>query len=67
MRAALGTWLLPGGPVLCPKPQVGHLFAAAAFLQVALAAALAARRGGLVLADCRWQGEDRLACFLEKP
>ena len=51
--------------VLCPKSQVGNLFAAAAALQVGLGALLAERLGGTVLAHCSGHGSDPAAFLLE--
>jgi len=52
------------GEALCPKRHMGNLFAAAAPLQVALAAALAAKRGR-VLANCFGHGSQQAVFVLE--
>ena len=53
---------------ICPKEHLGNLFAAAAPIQVALAALLAARRGGApVLAHCFGHGTEQAAFRLEAP
>jgi 3-oxoacyl-(acyl-carrier-protein) synthase len=49
-----------------PKQYAGDLFAAAAFLQVALAALLARRRRGCVLANCFGHGSEQ-AVFVLAP
>lgn len=54
------------GERICPKEHLGNLFAAAAPVQVALAALLAARRGGApVLAHCFGHGTEQAAFRLE--
>jgi len=50
-----------------PKKKTGDLFAAAAGLQVGLAAWLAARDGGRVLANCFGHGSEQAAFILEQP
>jgi 3-oxoacyl-[acyl-carrier-protein] synthase II len=49
-----------------PKKQAGDLFAAAAGLQISLAALLAERTGGRVLANCFGHGSEQAAFVLEK-
>jgi 3-oxoacyl-(acyl-carrier-protein) synthase len=51
---------------LSPKPQAGNLFAAAAALQVGLAALLVEQSGGRVLASCFGHGSELAAFLLEK-
>jgi 3-oxoacyl-(acyl-carrier-protein) synthase len=53
-------------PTLSPKRQLGDLFAAAAPLQVALAALLAKQLGRAVLANCFGHGTEQ-AAFLVEP
>ncbi|HNQ90114.1 MAG TPA: beta-ketoacyl synthase N-terminal-like domain-containing protein [Verrucomicrobiota bacterium] len=53
--------------VVQPKKHMGDLFAAAGPAQVGLAAALAARRGGCVLANCFGHGSEQAAFLLEPP
>ncbi|MBI5384032.1 MAG: hypothetical protein HZA90_05025 [Verrucomicrobia bacterium] len=53
--------------VIHPKKHAGDLFAAAAALQVGLAAVLAERCGGRVLANCFGHGSEQAAFLLEKP
>ncbi|MCX6874344.1 MAG: hypothetical protein NTW21_11145 [Verrucomicrobia bacterium] len=53
--------------VLSPKQQLGDLFAAAAPLQVALAALLAGRLGHRVLANCFGHGTEQAAFLVEPP
>ena len=50
---------------LCPKPQAGNLFAAAAPLQVALGALLARQGTCRVLANCFGHGSEQAAFVLE--
>ena len=50
-----------------PKPQLGNLFAAAAALQVAMAALLVGRLGRQALANCFGYGSEQAAFVLEKP
>lgn len=52
---------------LCPKKYVGDLFAAAALLQVALAAALTDAGATSVLANCFGHGSTQAAFVLEGP
>jgi 3-oxoacyl-[acyl-carrier-protein] synthase II len=52
-------------PTLSPKRQLGDLFAAAAPLQVALAALLAKQLGQAVLANCFGHGTEQAAFLLE--
>jgi len=51
---------------ICPKRHLGNLFAAAATLQVALAALLAERLARPVLANCFGYGGEQAAFVLEK-
>ncbi len=51
--------------MLCPKRYAGNLFAAAAVLQVALAALLVERFGRPVLANCFGYGSEQAAFVLE--
>jgi len=53
--------------VISPKNQLGDLFAAAAPLQVALGALLAARLGQPVLANCFGHGTEQAAFLLDRP
>lgn len=53
--------------VIHPKPVVGNLFAAAAPLQVALAALLAGSAKQQVLATCFGHGSEQAAFVLEQP
>jgi hypothetical protein len=59
---------LAGVPAIYPKPQLGNLFAAAAAVQVALAARLASRGDthGPVLANCFGYGSEQAAFVLER-
>jgi 3-oxoacyl-(acyl-carrier-protein) synthase len=52
-------------PALAPKQRLGDLFAAAAPLQVALAALLAEQRGQPVLANCFGHGTEQAAFLLQ--
>ena len=60
---ALGEAGITAKRILSPKKHVGDLFAAAAFLQVALAAQLSRR----TLANCFGHGSEIAAFVLEKP
>ena len=51
---------------ICPKKQVGDLFAAAATLQIALGAMLTAAGAATVLANCFGHGSTQAAFVLEK-
>lgn len=53
--------------VIHPKPMIGNLFAAAAPLQVALAALVAERTKQRVLATCFGHGSEQAAFVLEQP
>jgi 3-oxoacyl-[acyl-carrier-protein] synthase II len=53
------------GTMIQPKKQAGDLFAAAAILQVAMAALLARRNQGCVLANCFGYGSEQAAFVLE--
>ena len=53
--------------VLAPKRHAGDLFAAAAFLQVALAAQAVLQTGGRVLANCFGHGSEQAVFVLNKP
>lgn len=67
-HAALEAVGLAECPALRPKSHLGNLFAAAAPVQVALAALLAARRPGTaVLADCFGHGTEQAAFVVEAP
>ena len=60
--ATLQIWALT---VVHPKKQMGDLFAAAAPVQIGLAAWLAGRQGGWVLANCFGHGSEQAAFLLE--
>ena len=62
---ALATLRVSAAKVVHPKKQLGDLFAAAAPLQVGLAAWLAASQGGRVLANCFGHGSEQAAFLLE--
>jgi 3-oxoacyl-(acyl-carrier-protein) synthase len=66
-RAALEQSGLGQAERICPKAHLGNLFAAAAAVQVAMAAAWAARESGgtRVLADCFGPGTEQGAFLLE--
>ena len=64
---ALSSAGITADTVIRPKKQAGDLFAAAAPLQVALAALLVERTGGSVLANCFGHGSEQAAFVLEKP
>jgi len=64
---ALASGQLTGADVIRPKKQAGDLFAAAAGLQVGLAALLVARNGRRVLANCFGHGSEQAAFVLEPP
>ena len=64
---ALSSRKITASTVIHPKKQAGDLFAAAAGLQVGLAALLASRCGGRVLANCFGHGSEQAAFVLEKP
>jgi 3-oxoacyl-[acyl-carrier-protein] synthase II len=66
-RQALSARQIAAPTVIRPKKQTGDLFAAAAGLQIALGALLAARSGGRVLANCFGHGSEQAAFVLEKP
>ena len=66
-RQALSNLQITAPIVIHPKKQVGDLFAAAAGLQIGLAALLAERSGGRVLANCFGHGSEQAAFVLEKP
>ena len=66
-QQALSSRKITASTVIHPKKQVGDLFAAAAGLQVGLAALLASRGGGQVLANCFGHGSEQAAFVLEKP
>jgi 3-oxoacyl-(acyl-carrier-protein) synthase len=65
--AALARMDLADPLVLSPKKHLGDLFAAAAPLQVALAALLAGQLGQPVLANCFGHGTEQAAFLLEPP
>jgi hypothetical protein len=52
---------------ICPKKHAGDLFAAAALLQVALAALQLQHVGSPVLANCFGHGSEQAAFILEAP
>lgn len=56
---------LAGCELVCPKKHLGNLFAAAAGVQVALAAALVAQRTAPVLANCFGYGSEHASFLLE--
>ncbi len=65
-RVAVEAASLAPCDMLCPKSQLGNLFAAAAPVQVALAATLAARHGGTsVVANCFGPGTEQAAFVVE--
>jgi 3-oxoacyl-[acyl-carrier-protein] synthase II len=66
-RQALSALQITAPTVIHPKKQAGDLFAAAAGLQIGLAALLAERSGGRVLANCFGHGSEQAAFVLEKP
>jgi 3-oxoacyl-(acyl-carrier-protein) synthase len=66
-RQALSCRKIAAATTLHPKKQCGDLFAAAAALQVGLAALLAARDGGRVLANCFGHGSEQAAFVLTPP
>lgn len=66
-RQALAALQIIAPTVVSPKKQTGDLFAAAAGLQVGLAALLVERGGGHVLANCFGHGSEQAAFLLEKP
>jgi 3-oxoacyl-[acyl-carrier-protein] synthase II len=67
-EAAALELLAPRGALrVHPKPLAGNLFAGAAALQVALAAAWAQALGQTVLADCFGQGREQGAFRLDPP
>ena len=66
-QQALSSRQISAPTVIHPKKQAGDLFAAAAGLQIGLAALLAARSGGRVLANCFGHGSEQAAFVLEKP
>lgn len=66
-RQALSNLQITAPIVIHPKKQVGDLFAAAAGLQIGLAALLAERSGERVLANCFGHGSEQAAFVLEKP
>jgi 3-oxoacyl-[acyl-carrier-protein] synthase II len=66
-REALSSRKIAAATTLHPKKQAGDLFAAAAALQVGLAALLAERDGGRVLANCFGHGSEQAAFVLAPP
>jgi 3-oxoacyl-[acyl-carrier-protein] synthase II len=66
-RQALAARQIVVPTVIHPKKQAGDLFAAAAGLQIGLAALLAERGGQRVLANCFGHGSEQAAFILEKP
>lgn len=68
-RTAIETVFPDRREQLCPKAHLGNLFAAAAAVQVALAAAWAARQsaGVPILAHCFGAGSEQAAFALEAP
>lgn len=65
-RAAMEAANLHPIDMLCPKSQLGNLYAAAAPVQVALAAALASRHRGVpVVANCFGPGTEQASFVLE--
>jgi hypothetical protein len=65
--AALASRQITSTLVIHPKKYAGDLFAAAAALQIGLAALLAGRGNGPVLASCFGHGSEQAAFVLEKP
>jgi 3-oxoacyl-[acyl-carrier-protein] synthase II len=66
-RQALSARQITASTIIKPKKQAGDLFAAAAGLQIGLAALLAERGSGRVLANCFGHGSEQAAFVLEKP
>ncbi|HKW27779.1 MAG TPA: beta-ketoacyl synthase N-terminal-like domain-containing protein [Verrucomicrobiae bacterium] len=66
-QQALSSGKITAPTVIHPKKQAGDLFAAAAGLQIGLAALQVARRGGRVLANCFGHGSEQAALVLESP
>jgi 3-oxoacyl-[acyl-carrier-protein] synthase II len=66
-EAALCETRITGESTLAPKKHTGDLFAAAAFLQVALAAQAVHQFGGRTLANCLGHGTEQAVFVLEKP
>lgn len=64
-QQALSSRKITAPTIIHPKKKAGDLFAAAAALQVGLAALLAARRRGRVLANCFGHGSEQAAFVLE--
>jgi len=65
--AALAATRISARTILHPKKHIGDLFAAAAPVQVGLAALLAQRGSRSVLANCFGHGTEQAAFVLEKP
>jgi 3-oxoacyl-[acyl-carrier-protein] synthase II len=66
-RQALSALQITAPTFISPKKQTGDLFAAAAGLQIGLAALLVERGAGRVLANCFGHGSEQAAFLLEKP
>jgi len=66
-RQALSARHITAATVISPKKQAGDLFAAAAGLQIGLAALQVARGEGRVLANCFGPGSEQAAFVLEQP
>jgi len=64
---ALSSLGIAAGTVIHPKKHAGDLFAAAAALQVGLAALLVERGGRRVLANCFGHGSEQASFVLEEP
>ena len=65
--AALKGMRITSEHTLAPKRYAGDLFAAAAFLQVAMAAQATHQLGGRALANCFGHGSEQAVFILEKP
>ena len=66
-EAALKEMRISGNLILAPKKQVGDLYAAAAFLQVAIAAQASHDLQGCTLANCFGHGSEQAVFVLEQP
>jgi 3-oxoacyl-[acyl-carrier-protein] synthase II len=66
-RQALSSLRFTAPSVISPKKQMGDLFAAAAALQIGLAALLVEKNGQRVLANCFGHGSEQAAFVLETP
>jgi 3-oxoacyl-[acyl-carrier-protein] synthase II len=66
-RQALSRLHITVPTIISPKKQTGDLFAAAAALQIGLAALLVEKNGQRVLANCFGHGSEQAAFLLKKP